>query len=402
MRAVVVVTTLLTATGCGHSRGTLDAARALAEEAHKPLAPVSAADRSEYLRRARIFDEVTAPRDLMAGPADARAFAFVFGERVSCHFIEPRRDRVPIGGTTKKFFCALKRERGRADVKVKYGSDNPETVGEVLGSRLLWALGMATDRNYPVRVRCHDCPAEPWLAYRDYPKPDLTERKTRMIEDAVIQRLFPGVPIEECLRADGGRCVAARDEQGWTFAELDIVDASVGGASRAEVDALRLLAAFIAHGDDKAANQRLVCPFGAIDAAGHCTAPRLLVADLGSTFGRGASRVFGIIDRDARPHFASWSSLPMWEDAASCRVHWLTRASPANPTIGEAGRALLAARLAVLGDRQLRDLFTVARVESLGESYAFDGGKPRAVTVDDWVAAFKRRRAALTDARCPR
>lgn len=396
----VVITLVMAATGCGqHHHGTLDAARVVAEEAGKRLAPVSGAERREYLRRARIFEPVLAPRDVLAGPADADSFAF--DQTASCAFIEPREERVPVGGTTKKFFCTLRHGHGHADVKVKYGRDNPESYGEVMASRLLWALGVAVDHDYPVRLRCHECPVDPWRAYHDYPARDLTERATRVFDDAVIQRLYPGVPIEECVHAEGGRCLETRRDQGWSFAELDRVDAAVGGATRAEVDALRLLAAFVAHGDDKPSNQRLVCPFAAVDSDGHCRAPRLLIADLGSTFGRGASRVIRLIDRDARPRFAMWSSLPVWDDVATCRVHWSTRAAPADPVVSEAGRALLAARLAALTDEQIRNLFVVARIESLDEHHAFDGGPPRLVTADDWAAAFKRRRAAILDARCP-
>jgi hypothetical protein len=76
------------------------------------------------------------------------------------------------------------------------------------------------------------------------------------------------------------------------------------------------------------------------------------------------------------------------------------RASASNPVVGEAGRRLLAERLSALGDRQLRALFTVARVERMGETTTGSDGKARAVTVDDWVAAFKRRRQALVDNRC--
>src|SRR5581483_12473071 len=101
----------------------------------------------DYLARARIFDRNldVATRDILVGPPDAHAFGFL--ERVSCDFIEPRRDRVPTGGTTPKFFCTLRHGHGheKIDLKVKYGRANRETYGEVLGSRLLWALGVATD-----------------------------------------------------------------------------------------------------------------------------------------------------------------------------------------------------------------------------------------------------------------
>jgi hypothetical protein len=339
------------------------------------------------LKRARIFEPVdVAARDLLAGPRDP--YAAAFGDTVACDFIEPDKARVPTSGTTPKFFCALRHVHPHVDVKVRYGRDNRELYGEVLGSRLFWALGLAVDRNYPVRVRCHDCPADPWRAYRAFPARDPSPRETRELDDAVMQRLYPAAVIE------------TRDDEGWSFGELDAVDAAAGGAPRAEVDALRLLAAFVAHGDDKPDNQRLVCPFDAIDAAGRCTRPRLLVADLGSTFGRGASRVLGLIDKDARPSFAAWSSLPMWEDARACRAHLTARASASFPVVKEAGRRFLAERLSALDDRQLRALFTVARVERMGETTTGSDGKPRPVTVADWVEAFKRRRQQLVDNRC--
>ncbi|HEX8952423.1 MAG TPA: hypothetical protein VF945_11290, partial [Polyangia bacterium] len=93
--------------------------------------------------------------------------------------------------------------------------------------------------------------------------------------------------------------------------------------------------------------------------------------------------------------------LPLWQDARACRAHLTARVAASHPVIHEAGRRLLAERLSALGDRQLRALFTVARVERMGETTVGSDGKPRAVTVDDWVAAFKRRRRELVDNRCP-
>ena len=386
--ALVAATIAALAVGCGKHGGSYDAARALAEAAKTRLAPVSGADRRDYLKRARIFESVdVATRDVAAGPRDP--YAVAADELVSCDFIEPKKERVPTGGTTPKFFCTLRHRHPHVDVKIRYGRDNREVYGEVLASRLFWVLGVAVDRNYPVRVRCHDCPEDPWRAYRDFPARDSSPRATREFDDAVMQRLYPAAVIE------------TRDDEGWSFGELDAVDEAAGGASRAEVDALRLLAAFVAHGDDKPPNQRLVCPFADIDAAGRCKAPRLLVADLGSTFGRGASRILGLIDKDARPSFAAWSTLPMWEDARACRAHLWARASASNPVVSEAGRRLLAERLSAIGDNQLRALFTVARVERMGETIAASDGKRRAVTVEDWVGAFKRRRQELVDNRCP-
>ena len=45
-------------------------------------------------------------------------------------------------------------------MKVKFGGGNGEVFGEVLATRLLWALGFSADRMYPVNVICRGCPAE--------------------------------------------------------------------------------------------------------------------------------------------------------------------------------------------------------------------------------------------------
>ena len=386
--AAVVLAVAAFAAGC-RPHGRYDAARALAAAGAVRLAVPSASERHEYLRRARIFEPIdVATRDIAVGPDDP--YAVAPDAIVPCDFIEPDADRVPTGGTTPKFFCSLRHVSPRVDVKMRYGRTNREVYGELLASRLFWALGLAVDRDYPVRVRCHGCPADPWRAYHGFPTVDRSPRATREIDDAMMQRLYPAAIIE------------TRGDEGWSFAELDAIDADVGGAPRAEVDALRLLAAFVAHGDDKPDNQRLVCPFDAIDGAGHCTSPRLLVADLGSTFGRGAAGLVGRIDEASRPSFDAWSSLPLWEDARACRAHLVTRTAPSHPIVSEAGRRFLAERLSALTDAQIRALFVTARIERLGETMVAADGKPRPVTVDDWVGAFRQRRAALVDHHCGR
>jgi hypothetical protein len=389
---------IVTAAGLAGCAGPdmLDAARLVERESAARLAPVSADERRALLARARIFDPVdTAEVDLAAGPPDPHAFGL--DQKVSCDFLQPRPDLILPHGTTPKFFCTLRHHHDHALVKVKYGHANREPVGEVLGSRLLWALGVATDHDFPVKLRCHQCPRDPWLALRSYPKLDGGPRQLLEVDDAVLQRLYPGLPIEECTKVVNGQCAQRRQDQGWTFDELEALQGKDG---RAELDALRLLAAFIAHGDDKPSNQRLVCAFQDIDSDGKCRLPRLLIADLGSTFGRGASGL-RLIDGDSRPSFRAWSTLPLWQDRATCRAHLATRQSQANPIISEAGRQLLATKLAQLSDAQLQDLFTVARVESMGETLRDRDGHTRPVTVADWVQAFKTRRDDIVHTSCP-
>ena len=50
------------------------------------------------------------------------------------------------------------------EVKVKYEQTGhyKEVFGEVLGTRIFWALGFYADRMIPVQVTCHKCPADPF------------------------------------------------------------------------------------------------------------------------------------------------------------------------------------------------------------------------------------------------
>ena len=76
--------------------------------------------------------------------------AFPFRATVQCIYLDKALD-----GRSPKFACRI----GDTDeVKVKYGGDNGEVYGEVLATRLLWALGFGADAIYPVNVVCRGCP----------------------------------------------------------------------------------------------------------------------------------------------------------------------------------------------------------------------------------------------------
>ena len=66
---------------------------------------------------------------------------------------------------------------------------------------------------------------------------------------AMVREEFPAVELIVNPANVGG---------GWAWYELESIDGSVG-ATHAELDALRLAAIVLAHWDNKAANQRLVC-----------------------------------------------------------------------------------------------------------------------------------------------
>ena len=89
-----------------------------------------------------------ASKDLKAGPRGPGSFQF--HETVTCRYLDKK-----LSGKSPKFACVIGEDD---EVKVKFGGTNGEVYGEVLATRLLWALGFSADRMYPVNVICQGCP----------------------------------------------------------------------------------------------------------------------------------------------------------------------------------------------------------------------------------------------------
>ena len=272
-------------------------------------------------------------------------------------------------------------------MKVKYGEKNGEVYAETASSRLLWALGFQTDVMYPARVTCRGCPDDPFLASKDeWRRQEPAHAGAKIFSPAAIERA-------------SGHSIETPGYDGWAWPELDSLGASPRGATRAQLDALKLLAVFIQHSDSKPEQQEIVCDEGAKrkDSNGGetCASSWLVIKDLGVTFGK-ATRL-----NTSKMVFADWSSEPVWKDAAQC-IGNLSRSLTGtldNPVISEAGRRFLAAQLSKLRDRQIRDIFVVSQVTKRGETIEVNG-KKRPVTVDDWAREFKKKRAEIVTARC--
>jgi hypothetical protein len=325
-----------------------------------------AAARAALLRRAQVWQETDiGSKNLLFGPPGAQAFAPL--ERVTCEY----RDK-KYSGASPKFACELPSgER----VKVKYGGNNGEVYGEVLASRLLWALGFPADRMYPVRVVCSGCPDSLRSA-------GLPLRGGRILFDpATIEREMPGREITSPF-------------EGWTWDELGQVDAAAGGAPLAHRDALKLLAAFMQHTDSKADNQVLLCA----DASRECEEPVLMIGDLGLTFGRAS--FFNSNDVSA-VNLAGWSAVAVWKDPDRCIANLAGSYSGtlADPAISEAGRRFLAGLLSRLSDAQVRDAFVAARVVLRPRLPAV--GRSGFPSVSEWVRQFDRKRFAIVNHTCP-
>jgi hypothetical protein len=282
--------------------------------------------------------------DLKRSPSDPRP---IDARRpLSCEYVSK-----PITGTTPKFDCRL--PDGQI-VKVKYRA--VERQGEVAATRLLAALGFPADHMTSVeRVLCRGCPPAPF-----YTRRVLEEFMASALLDAAVPlfgvREFEWAAVERKLE---GHEIEIDGFQGWDWRELALVDPARGGATRADLDALRLISVFLADWDNKAPNHRLLC-LGETSATDDgsselpaCRQPMLMLQDVGATFG------------PTKVDYAAWAATPIWADASSCLVDMKSmpyRGALFPPTrISEAGRAKLASRLRQLSENQIRDLFAGAR-----------------------------------------
>jgi hypothetical protein len=356
LMTLAVTLVFLTANACALAGG-----RVAVEQERSTL-------RGSLIAHAQVWRATDVARmDLKRGPNAPDGFAF--GEVVTCEYLPKSLE-----GRSPKFACQLE---GEDEVKVKFGGANGEVYGEVVATRLMWALGFGADRMYPVKVICRGCPA----AFGG----TLRQNGESIFDPAVIERKMPGHEM-----VVGGR-------EGWSWGELDLIDEERGGAPVAQRDALKLLAVLMQHTDNKPQQQRLLCLDPEKPEGPECARPFMMINDVGLTFGRA-----NLFNANARGsvNLAEWSQVSVWHDATRC-VGNLPRSMTGTldyPVISEGGRAFLARLLAQLSDAQLSDLFEVARVEL--RPRVPTSGRSGFATVDEWVNAFKQKRNEIASRRC--
>jgi hypothetical protein len=337
------------------------------EEAHdvsSPISSIRAQLRDEALKRARTRLGPGNRLSLTMPPSDPTGI--LTRDSVDCQFV-PRAT----GGTSFKFDCAL------ADgeiVRVKYGHE-PEIHAEVAATRLLSALGYGVDHVYVVpRLRCHGCPPTPFvttLVLDTLRAPVWSPSGTSEFEWIAVERKFEGTPIEDDRR------------EGWAWWELKAAD-----APREELDSLRLLAVFLAHWDNKAENQRLVCLDANQPDTAACHDPLLMIQDLGSTFG------------PMKVNLSQWRQTPIWMDKSTCTVSMkmlpYRGGTFSDARIADSARLRVGNALASFTDEELREWLIAARFPQYYAST--DDGKD----LEAWLSAYHHRVSQILDAGpCP-
>jgi hypothetical protein len=358
--------------------------------------------RRAYIGKADVWQNTdTSKKDLFNGPRDS--LALNFDQALACDFV-----KVAVNSKHPRFYCKL--DTGRV-VSVSYGKNNPEVYSQVLGTRLLWALGFGADTAYPVRIVCRNCPAQPFSVTdarkhilidehgKARPMPSTVKIGTMTFYPATIVEPYPGTGIDS--------------REGWGWDDLSLVSARAGGASRAQIDALKLLAVLMQHATNGPSEQRLTClrphsghqPASVLKDPAACEKAFLYIEDLSSSFaGGGPQAAQGLV-----PSVQAWATTPIWKDAKKCRAN-LTPASDEegglqDPVISEAGRLQLLALLKRLDPSQVEEMFMASRVALRKEKVRTRSGKIREATVSDWTRTFWNKVAQIENvnnhAGCP-
>ncbi|HLH32654.1 MAG TPA: hypothetical protein VKY31_15750 [Terriglobia bacterium] len=316
---------------------------------------VSASERASYLSRAIVWEprniaDLTPEQIRLGEPS-----ALQLDQLISCTYL-PKTHK-ELGGTTPKFEC---RDGNGETYRIKYGVKAHTSVS---ASRLLWALGFGAAISTPVRVICDGCPADPWK------KLQAIQGQTTFNE-AIVQEPKPGKEIT----------LHGEEELGWSWAkDLPLVSEDKGGATRAQVDALKLIAVLLQHGDNKSAQQKVICRTQDYDSDhDSCRQPYMYIYDAGKTFGSDGLRVHPL-------DFERWRNKSVFKDPATCVGNLRQNAGNGKdglmfPEISEAGRLFTAKLLREFtADRsRVTAMFAVAHFETADGRHS----------ADDWADVF--------------
>jgi hypothetical protein len=286
-------------------------------------------------------------------------------------------------------------------------SPNGEVWGEVMSTRLMWGLGFYADAVYPTKVICHGCPAVPFRA---------TKRDTKVASRhffwSAVESKFPGETVE--MTEDQGFNVNPSSEDLHALGQDDGLTAE----EATQIEAWKLLAAFLVHADNKPENNRVMCQKDRLveegPDKGKCNgASYVLFQDVGNTFGNSSVNFLSIAGYK-KAEYAEWKSKPIWENASTLTARLESRWDLKSPTVSRAGCQFLAKRLKALAPETchadvascpVNDIFKGSRVGYRGEQGEFVNAETgqrekRQVSAEDWTRLYIEKVAELSAA-CP-
>jgi hypothetical protein len=193
-------------------------------------------------------------------------------------------------------------------------------------------------------------------------------RGERVFDPAVIEVKFSGDTI------------ALDDVKGWDWNEL-FEHMDNPAVQKPQREALTILMAFINHMDNKAEQQRISCRKDSWEGY-DCKESVLLVQDAGSNFGNGWAPLQG--DLLSKVSLEKWLALKVWSDRKKCllNINALPNGSlKGRWQVSEEGRLFLANLMKKLTEKQILDLFTVARISMTGKN----------VEIRSWVKGFMEK-----------
>ena len=169
---------------------------------------------------------------------------------------------------------------------------------------------------------------------------------------------------------------------------------AAGGATRAQIDALKLIAVFIQQGDTKSAQQKLICrPEDYDPNTDVCRKPYMYVYDLGNTFGSDGLRVHPL-------NFEKWKHKSVFKDQSTCTGNLRQNIGNGRdgltlPKISEEGRLFLADLLSqFISDRsRVVAMFEVAHMEMADHRHS----------ADEWADVFTLKALEIINhSSCPK
>lgn len=283
-------------------------------------------------------------------------------------------------------------------VKVKYlkpaaPNHDPrfnEVFTEIAAGRILWALGFPADHMYPVaEADCVGCSADPFG--------DDLEKNTTPLHAAPV--VFKVAAVERQLPWED---IDPENDETWSWRDAATFyrNGQFTRAQKVEYDAYRLALGLFNYHNAIDVQNRIACAEWVDESVSPkvCRRPVTFVQDLGSTFGKEKSNIFGT---NPRGSFSDWQAQTVFSNPGNCE---LRATLDGDKQVLKESQDLMATRVQALDRERVKAIFTVARfqmmdqkqLKRLRENGASDVEE---TALDEWTDTFMSRIAEIPAAR---